>query len=329
MKTYSHLAAGRRPTEYEIVTTRLHHHVERGFEVRVPVADWYERYQRGSRWQAADWEAFADPRETTYTAYTRLQRDKEAFVDGLLARIDASSYDRDLPAEARALIERAVLPLRFPFHGLQMIAAYVGQMAPSSRITIAALLQGADEIRRIHRLAYRMAQLRAADPVPPGTSTFGEDGRARWETDPCWQPLRRLVESLLVTYDWAEAFVALNVCLKPLLDELTMVEVGALARARGDFSLGQILASLDEDCQWHRRWTAALVRVAIAARPENGEACRGWVEAWLPEAREAVRALAPLLGSDEPAAAAALAAAESRATAFVRALELAPAGGAP
>lgn len=318
LKTYSHLPAGRRPTDYEIGSTRLHHHVERGFEVRVPAAEWYQRHQRGSRWQAADWELFADPRETTYAGYTALQRDQEAFCDGLLANIDGSSYDRDLPPEARALLEGAVLPLRFVGHGLQMLAAYVGQMAPSGRITIAALFQAADEVRRIHRLAYRMAQLRATEPL------FGEDGRARFERDACWQPLRRLIEALMVTWDWAEAFVALNVCVKPILDELILVELGAAGRARGDFALGQLLGAFAEDARWHRRWTEALVRVALAARPENGQAYGDWVQAWLPRASEAARGMAPLMG---PAGDAAVEAALTRAAAF-RAALTAP-GGSP
>jgi toluene monooxygenase system protein E len=323
LRTYSHLAGTRRqPTEYEIVTTRLHHHVERGFEVQTPVASWYERYERGSRWQATDWERFVDPRETTYTKYTRLQHAKESFVDGLLASIDDSSYDRALGPEARALFERVATPLRFVWHGLQMIAAYVGQMAPAGRVTIAALFQSADEVRRIQRVAYRTAQLRLVDPA------CGADSRARFETDPAWQPLRRLVESLLVTYDWAEAFVALDVCLKPALDELCMVELPTLARAHGDFLLGQIFASLDEDCQWHRRWTAALTRVALAERADNGVACAGWVEAWMPEVTRALVALEPLLRgggngeADAGEAARATANALERAADFRRALEL-------
>src|SRR5262249_9167722 len=119
LKTYSHLAAARRvPTEYEIVTTRLHHHVERGFEIDGPVPEWYARHLPGSRWRADDWERFADPRETTYTKYTRIQQAKEAYVDGLLASIDESSHDREMAPEARALLARTLPPLRFVFHGL-------------------------------------------------------------------------------------------------------------------------------------------------------------------------------------------------------------------
>jgi len=323
LKTYSHLAgARRRPTEYEIVTTRLHHHVERGFAVKTPTTDWYARYQRGSAWRTADWERFVDPRETTYTKYTRLQHVKEAFVDGLLSSIDESTYDAALSPEARALLERALPPLRFVLHGFQMIAAYVGQMAPEGRVTIAALLQAADEVRRIQRIAYRMAQLRRLGP------TFGADGRARFETDPAWQPLRQVVESLLVTYDWAEAFVALNVCVKPIVDELFMVALPALAKARGDFVLGQIWASLDEDCQWQRQWTAALVRVALAEEDHNRSVAAAWVRAWVPEADRALEALAPMLASAAGVAFDATAVGE-RAAAFRRALEMEPEGGAP
>jgi toluene monooxygenase system protein E len=316
LKTYSHLAARRRqPTEYEIVTSRLHYYVDKGFEVNVPVAAWYERYQRGSRLQVADWEQFADPRETTYTKYTRLQQTKEAYVDGLLGSIDETGYDRELPPAARALLERALPPARFAFHGLQMVASYIGQMGPSGRITIAALLQAADELRRIHRIAYRMGQLRQVEP------RFGEDSRQRWQTDPVWQPLREIIETLFVTYDWGEAFVALNVCLKPLVDDLFLLELGRMAKPEGDFLLGQILASLDEDCQWHRSWTAALVGVALRDRPENRVAIQGWIATWLPRAERALTALAPLLGMGDRGTDA-IEAARRKAAAFRRSLEL-------
>ena len=130
-----------------------------------------------------------------------------------------------------------------------------------------------------------------------------------------------------MTYDWAEAFVALNVCLKPAVDQLFMVELGAVARVRGDFVLGQILASLEEDCAWQRRWTAALVGVALDARPENRAACSEWVRAWGAEVSGAVGALAALV--DDTDAAQLAARVEGRLTDFHRALEIEAGGGSP
>jgi hypothetical protein len=106
-----------------------------------------------------------------------------------------------------------------------------------------------------------------------------------------------------------------------------MNELPARARAHGDFLLGQIFSSLDEDCQWHRRWTVALARVALAARADNGVACAGWVDTWMPEVTRALAALEPLfepsMGGGE-AAARATARSLARATELQRALELPP-----
>ena len=289
--TYWHLEPlQRKPTEYEIVTTGLLYHPSRGFEVDSPVAEWYRKHQKGSPFFLADADRFSDPRETTYTKYASIQKDKEIYVDGLLESIDRTGSDRTLsPAWIRTL-SRTLSPLRFPAHGLQMIAAYVGQMAPGSRIAVAALFQAADEMRRIQRLAYRIRQL---EETHPG---FGRDGKALWQEDPIWQPMRECIEKMLVAYDWGEAFVALNLVLKPMFDDLFLVHFGAHAERNGDPILGRILLSLHEDCRWHREWSAALVRRALGDRAENAAVIRGWIRRWHPPVLRAVAALGALFG---------------------------------
>jgi toluene monooxygenase system protein E len=293
-RTYWHLESlGRKPSEYEIATSRLLYYVERGFEIASPLAPWYERHQTRARWRAADWEAFADPRETTYTRYVEIQKKRELFVDGLFQSMEDTGYDRSLAPAWVQVLSGIVGPLRHAVHGLQMLAAYVGQMAPSGRIVVTALFQAADEIRRVQRLAYRMRALQDVDP------TFGADARERWQSDPVWQPLRAVLERLLVTYDWDEAFVALNVVLKPAFDDLFMVQVGRLAQARGDDRFARVLLSLNEDCEWHRTWTAALVQTALAQEPANRAPLEGWIDRWSPPVHEAMDALLPIF--DTPA----------------------------
>ena len=188
----------------------------------------------------------------------------------------------------RATFARLVAPLRFALHGFQMMAAYVGQMAPSGRIAVAALFQAADELRRIHGIAYRMAQLGLGK----------QESRGEWQSAPAWQPLRRVVERALCAYDWGEALVALDLCLKPLCEGLFLAELGRLARQRQDFLLGELLASFDEDGRWHRAWSGALVQMAVGARPDNAAVVQDWVGHWFPPAHAAVVAVAELLEGD-------------------------------
>lgn len=293
-KTYWHLMSQKRmPTEYEIVTSKLLCYTGEGFtgkrfELDVPLKDWYRRYQEESPLTCSSWEKFRDPRETTYTKYTELQRDKEIFVDGIVDEIERTGYDVTLRPAWLHLFERLVAPFRYPGHGFQMIASYFGQMAPSGRITIVAALQSADEMRRIQRIAYRIRQLQQ---IYPG---FAADSRGLWQTDPLWQPLREVVERLLIAYDWAESFVGLNLVLKPLVDELFMKYLSELALSQDDYLLGQIFYSLNEDCQWHRQWTESLVRMTIEDNIRNQDTIQGWIDRWYPLAARAVHAFTPL-----------------------------------
>lgn len=306
LSTYWHLAdLGRPPTDYEIATSRLLYHVGRGFEVAVPLADWYRRHQAGSALRGDDWERFHDPRETTYAAY----------VAGRAASEEA--LDRGAPpalaADWVAALAQLLPPALYLFHGLQMVSAYVGQMAPSGRLTIAAALQAADEMRAVERLARRTAALRSVEPG------LGGDGKSRWQTDPAWQPARRLIETMLVTYDWGEAFAAVNLCAKPALDAFFWQQLRELAQGRGDLRLGAALASLAEDAAWHRAWSEALVAVAFQADPANRDTLADWVAKWNRPVREAVRALGPLAG---PAGGAAAEAAVEQASTWQRRLEV-------
>ncbi len=161
-------------------------------------------------------------------------------------------------------------------------------MAPGGRIVITAALQAADEMRRVQRIAYRVRQLQQL------YLGFAADSKARWQTDALWQPLRIAIEKLLICYDWAESFVGLNLVLKPLMDELFMTHLSDLAVREGDYLLGQIFYSLNEDCRWHREWSQALTRMAIEDNSHNSDTIQGWIDKWYPIAARALEAFGPL-----------------------------------
>ncbi len=294
-KTYSRLGATRRiPSEYEVVSTDLHYNYPDSFELTdTPVIEWYRHHREGSKLQWANWESFADPRRTTYRDYTQLQDRKEDMIDGLLREVDDDGYDEELSEEWIEFVDRWYAPLRFPFHGLQMLASYVAQMAPASRVTNCAAFQAADEMRRLQRVAYRTAQLADHRPTVDVASH-----RRRWEEAEAYQPLRELIERALIAYDWGEALVVTNLVIKPYFDRLVNVELaGSLAAMNHDPVLRHIHFSLDEDARWHREWSSRLLKLAIDDRTENLEVVSGWIETWRPRATRAIAALAAVMSA--------------------------------
>jgi toluene monooxygenase system protein E len=288
-RTYWHLEGlGRVPSDYDIATSRLLYYPEHGFAVDTPVSAWYARHQAGSPFRLIDGEAFRDPRETTYASYTALQDRAQVFVDGLY-RSAADDYDRALDAQWVQNLERVLPVLLYPCHALQMLAAYVGQMAPSGRVVITSLFQAGDEMRRTQVFAYRTRLLEGSVPG------FGRAAKEAWQRMPEWQPLRRTLETLLVTYDFGEAFVALSLAFKPRFDRFVERALGGAARTYADPLLEKLVFSLAEDTAWHRAWSYELLRHVLEKDPSQRAVVEGWLSRWEPPVRESLAALDALL----------------------------------
>ncbi len=290
-RTYQCLEdARRKPTDYQVTSTALLYYPARGFEVDTPVWQHYVQYQKNGQLRSERWDDFQDPAETTYSSYVAERRDQEAFLDRLLERpVDV------VPKELRPLLG-LVSALRFPLHGMQMVAAYIGALAPSGRITITAAFQAADELRRIQRLCQWLS--RSGAPA----AQLDALGREKWQQSPAFQPLRRLVEKLLVTYDWGEALIALNGLLKPIFDRLWFEHVAGAAERHHDEVLEKILSSLGDDGRWHEAWFINFSRLALDSETGNAGVLRRVVGEYRPLAAQALQALLPefdgLLGDE-------------------------------
>ncbi|HVZ71429.1 MAG TPA: toluene hydroxylase [Polyangia bacterium] len=285
------------PSEYEIVTHDTNYTARRGRTAALEQNPssaanlWFLTYRDKSPLRAESWLEFRDPDEVTYRSYVTAQARHESFVAGILDEYATAGSDRRLGAAWCETLAALFTPARFPWHGLQMCAAYLGQMAPSSYITNCAAFAAADLLRRVSLVAYRTRELERARPE----LRFGTAERDRWESDDAWQGARRAIELALATYDWAESFTAVNLVLLPTLDDVWLRQLGEAARANRDEETWLLLSNLALDAQRCRRWSGALAKYALERRPENEAVLRRWIDVWTPRADEAAAGLAKIL----------------------------------
>lgn len=288
-RTYSHLAeAGRMPSAYEIVSSKLLYHRALGVSVDNPVTAFQARHR--SELTVPEEGIFSDPRETTYASYVELARRREIFVSELFAQSDVASESRLAPAWLE-LLERVFAPLRYPGHGLMQLVSYLGSTATDSRRVIVLALTAADELRRVHRFADRLVMLRRAHP------SLGNAARTRWEQDAVFQPLRELLERTLATYDVAKASLLTEIALKPAFDDFVHAALAAAAERHGDTILSRLLGSLAEDAAWHALAAEGWLGCLLAA-PENRELIASSLRANLPRAEQALRPLVEAVGGE-------------------------------
>ncbi len=303
LKTWSHLAARRRkPSEYEIVSANLHYTTDRPdapFELdpNMPLALWFKKYRNASPLKHADWNAFRDPDEMIYRTYNMLQDGHENYVYGLFDQFSARGHDAMLERAWAQQLARLYTPSRYLTHTLQMGAAYLCQIAPASTISNCYTYQTADSLRWLTHTAYRTKELSKTF----GDLGFGDKERGVWETDPAWQGFRELAEKALVAYDWAEGFVALNLVLRPAYEETILRALGQAGRHNGDTLLGLLTDAQLADAERHRRWTGALVKLALQEEG-NRAVLQAWLAKWTPLADAAIDAYCAQL-PDSPGAA--------------------------
>jgi toluene monooxygenase system protein E len=287
---------GRRPTEYEILTHGLNHTM-RATPLELGPETVGNRWLRDHRDSMAltvpDWDAFRDPDAVTYGRYVAMQDDQETYVEGLLERFDREGEDERLTPPALEYLAAAVTPGRYLAHGLQMLSAYLQQLAPSSYIATCATFQTADQLRRVQLLAYRTTQLQRTHP----DASFGTGERAIWQEHPRWQPVRSAVERALVAYDWDEALVATQLVVKPVADLLFLHQTGPQLAAFPSTVDSLIADNLWLDAQRSQRWTAALLRMITEADPANRSLLQAQLSAWVPRGRAMVTAASGLVAT--------------------------------
>lgn len=295
-KTWSSFGAlGRKPNDYEIVTHGMNHTVgatplEMGPEVHGN--RWLLEHRDGIALKAGKLDVFRDPDRMTYRKYTQAMDEQETYIDGLLQHYgEVQHSDRDLSPAVLELLADAMTPARYLGHGLQMISAYVQQLAHSSYLANCAAFQTADQLRRVQRVAYRTRQL--ADAYPH--RGFGAVERRRWEGDADWQPTREAIERLLLAFDWDQAFVGLNLVVKPVVDELFLKAFADLAREHGDELDALIAENLYLDAQRSRRWTVDACKALVEADGANAGVLRERLAQWRPHGERIVASASNLL----------------------------------
>ena len=296
LKTWSSFGQLRRiPSEYEIVTHNLNYtnRPNRSSALEsnptTPVNMWYLTYRDKSPLQADDWTGFRDPDEITYRKYVTMQDEQETVVEGVLDEYGAAGHDASLSDGWAGCLATMFTPTRFPVHALQMCTAYLGHMAPASYISNCAVFGAGDLLRRVSLVSYRTRQLADA-----ARSSIGTTERQIWERHEAWQPAREALEKLLIAYDWGECFTAMNLVLRPTLDEILLRQLANAAHDAGDDLTWLLLTNLAVDADRCARWSASLARYAIDQRAGNQEVLRHWVDRWIPRAEAAAAGLGQL-----------------------------------
>jgi phenol hydroxylase P1 protein len=250
----------------------------------------HDIYDRGrTELVMRDWHDLKDPRQFYYGTYTMTRAKWQEALDQQLEFVEKRDLLRALPLSVQETIVFAMVPLRHYEWGANTNNCHMTAYGWGAAITQATMMNTMDRLGMAQHLS-RIGLL-----IDGNAGTSLETARRCWLIAPEWQGLRREVETMFVTRDWFELFVAQNLVADSLVYPLFFQHLDAqIARDHGA-SLSLLTQYL---MRWYHetsRWVDAVVMAASSESEANRSLLRGWTARWRVSLAEAIAPLADRL----------------------------------
>jgi len=293
-QTFSHVARrlGDKPaSRYQEATLDMQ--PTANFHYRPLWAPQYELYdKRRTAIAMADWYSFKDPRHYYYGIYTMTRARQQEGADRQFDFADKRQLLAQADAGTCESLQQVIVPLRHYEWGANMNHSYCCGYGYGTAITQPFIFAAMDRLGIAQYLSRIGLQL-------DGNSGRALDaGKAAWLSHPAWQGVRRLMETLFVSKDWFEVFVAQNLVFDGLLYPLVYRHyVNARSPATGH-ALAMLTEFMTDWFDENVRWVDATLKTAAEESPANAAQLAAWYGHWRDQVAEALAPLALLaLGS--------------------------------
>lgn len=289
-QTFDHIAArfGDKPaTRYQEGTVGMQ--PKENFHYRPTWAPDRELYDEAfSAFRLSDPEGFLDPRQYYYTPYVTNRSDlHEAFGASLDYVTNRNLFDRT-PEAWKTLLTEVLIPLRHYESGAQMMFSGACRFAYGTGLAQCCGYEGFDRVGNAQLIS------RIGIALGEQTASVLKDAKRAWMEADFLQPLRKMLEELMIEDDWAVGVVGLD-CADRMVSALhhKHLEDAAISQGAGAYSL--LIQHLDTWYADHRKWLDALYKAWTGDETHgenNARLLTETVDTWLPRATEAFTALA-------------------------------------
>ncbi|GJF03834.1 phenol 2-monooxygenase [Pseudonocardia sp. D17] len=246
---------------------------------------------RYSALRLTDPYTYADPRGFFYTPYVTNRAGLHDEFGKTLSYLEDRELLGTLPEAWRSVLGSVVIPLRHYESGCQLVSVTGARFAHGTSLAQCCTFAAFDRIGNAQMLS------RVGIAVAGGVGDVLTTAKQEWLDGAHLQPLRRLVEEIMVVDDWAEGLLAIDHVDSLLFPAMySGLDEKALLGGAGAYSLvAQYLTTWFAD---QRRWLDALV-AAWRGDPEHGPSNTEHLDriaaTWRPRAEEAVGALSAVV----------------------------------
>ncbi len=239
-----------------------------------------------------DWYKPLDPRQYYYAAYNIARANMNQAVDRNFAFIEERGLVQKLSPDAKAAIERGLLPVRHLHWGSNMNMSEICQRGYGTAVTAPCIFSAADHLG--------MAQIVSRIGLELDGQTGGSLDKAKetWLSDAAWQGARKLIEDTFVERDWFQLYVAQTLAVNSVLFDMLYKHADAAWRD-GALPVAMLTEFMSDWRAEESRWSDHVVKTVAAESDANKALISQWAGHWIDRAAQAAKPLSAALLNDD------------------------------
>lgn len=240
-----------------------------------------------------DWYALKDPRQFYYGNYVQQRAKMQETAESNFSFFEKRNLADLLSEEVKEKIIRLLVPLCHVETAANMNNVYGTAHGYGTAITQAMLFEGMD------RFGVAQYFSRIALVLDGNTGEKLNEAKQHWMDNKVWQGLRAYAEKTLVTKDWFEVFIAQNIVLDTLINDLYYNQFDQWLGENGAQDVSMLLELMINRSKESARWSDAVLKTVAKESEENATQLKAWISTWRVKAQEALAPLAEELLGDQ------------------------------
>lgn len=235
-----------------------------------------------------DWYAFKDPRQFYYGTWTITRAKQQDSAERNFSFVEKRDLLALMSEEWRNRVANVLLPLRHVEYAGNQNNCFIAAYGYGTAMTQTGAFAMMDHLGTAQYLS-RIGLL-----LDGNTGDSLATAKQQWLEDEAWQPMRRLVEDMMVLEDWFEIYAAYNFVLDGIMYPLVYDRFDLAVSEHGGSTLTMLTTFMVDWFAESSRWTDAYMKTAGAESAANKELLEKWGSSWTARAEEAFAPVAEL-----------------------------------
>ena len=123
--------------------------------------------------------------------------------------------------------------------------------------------------------------------------------KEHWMSNPAWQGVRAYCEKTLTIKDWFEGFIAQDIVLDTLINDLYYRQFDEWLTQNNGRDLLLLMEFMQDRAKDSQRWSDSVLKVVVTESEHNRNQVLAWISTWRIRAQEALEPLASALLGDK------------------------------